>query len=209
MRLEDAAFATLPNLVVLDLSDNSELEVYGRVFKGLENSLMELSMGNISLIQAPDLSLPNLRTLRIAHNELPSIPPELAANLTSLRVLDLSENDLTAVPLITHSLPNLRSLSLAGNPITSLTNTSLLGAADTLEYLDIAHLQLTMIEVWKSSLRVSCRLRILFIDWCTEQVPKPSVTSPLNLPRAHQFQHPTNSRRCRQCPRALDWSAST
>lgn len=149
-RLEEAAFATLPNLVVLDLSDNKELEVYGRVFKGLENSLIELSLDNISLIQAPDLSLPNLRVLRIAHNELPSIPPELAANLSCLRVLDLSENDLTAVPLITHSLPNLRSLSLAGNPITSLTNTSLLGAADTLEYLDIAHLQLTMIEVCRN-----------------------------------------------------------
>ena len=151
MRLEDAAFATLPNLVTLDLSNNIELEVYGRVFKGLENNLMELSLDNISLIQAPDLSLPNLRVLRLSHNELPSIPPELAANLTSLRVLDLSNNDLTAVPLITHSLPNLRSLSLAANPITSLTNTSLLGAADTLEYLDIAHLQLMMIEVYRKN----------------------------------------------------------
>lgn len=152
MRLEDAAFSTLPNLAVLDLSDNNELEVYGRMFIGLER-LMELSLDNISLIQAPDLNLPNLRILSIAHNELPSIPPELAANLTSLRVLDLSGNDLTAVPLITHSLPNIRSLSLAGNPISSLTNTSLLGAADTVEYLDIAHLQLTMIEVSEVRLR--------------------------------------------------------
>jgi Leucine-rich repeat (LRR) protein len=147
VRLEDAAFATLPNLAVLDLSDNSELEVYGRVFIGLEKNLMELSLDNISLIQAPDLALPNLRILRIAGNQLPSIPPELATNLTSLRELDLSYNDLTAVPLITHSLENLRSLSLAGNPITSLSNTSLLGAADTVEHLDIAHLQLLMIEV--------------------------------------------------------------
>lgn len=147
MRLEDAAFATLPNLAVLDLSNNNELEVYGRVFKGLENSLLELSLDNISIIQAPELSLPYLRSLSISNNELPSIPPELAANLTSLRVLDLSENDLTAVPLITHSLPHLMSLSLAGNPITMLSNTSLLGAADTIEHLDIAHLKLTSIEV--------------------------------------------------------------
>lgn len=146
-RLEDAAFATLPRLAILDLSHNDELEVYGRVFKGLEKSLMELLLDNISIIQAPDLSLPHLRVLGIAHNELPSIPPELATNLTSLRDLDISENDLTTVPLITHSLPKLRSLSLAGNPITSLSNTSLLGAADTLEHLDIAHLQLMMIEV--------------------------------------------------------------
>jgi Leucine-rich repeat (LRR) protein len=147
VRLEDAAFATLPNLAILDLSDNEELEVYGRVFKGLERNLLELSLNNISLIQAPDLALPNLRTLSLSGNQLPSIPPEIAVNLTSLRSLDLSENDLTVVPLITHSLPHLRSLSLADNPITSLTNTSLLGAADTLEYLDIAHMDLTLIEV--------------------------------------------------------------
>lgn len=146
-RLEDAAFAPLPNLAVLDLSHNNELEIFGREFLGLENSLMELYLNNISLIQAPNLALNNLRILEIAHNELPSMAPELANNLTSLRELDLSHNDLTAVPLITHSFQHLRSLSIAGNPITSLSNTSLAGAADTLEHLDIAHLQLTMIEV--------------------------------------------------------------
>lgn len=111
--------------------------------------MMELSLDNISIIQVPDLSLPFLRILRISQNELPSFPPELAANLTSLRELDLSENDLTTVPLITHSLPNLRALSLAGNPITTLTNTSLLGAVETLEHLDIAQLPLMTIEVDK------------------------------------------------------------
>lgn len=50
-RFEDAAFATLPQLTVLDLSNNEDLEVFGRVFKGLENSLLELSLDNISIIQ--------------------------------------------------------------------------------------------------------------------------------------------------------------
>jgi len=147
VRLEDAAFATLPNLMSLDLSGNVELEVYGRVFIGLESSLLKLSLDNISLIQVPDLALPYLRVLRLSNNGLPSIPTELAANLTSLRDLDVSHNDLTTVPLITHSLENLRSFSLAGNPISSLSNTSLLGIADTLEYLDIAHLELMSVEV--------------------------------------------------------------
>ncbi|XP_050098956.1 chaoptin isoform X2 [Anopheles aquasalis] len=146
VRLEDAAFATLPRLATLDLSHNDELEVMGRAFIGLEGSLIELRLANVSLGAVPELASPSLRTLQISHNELPSIPPELAANLSALRSLDLSENDLTNVPLITHSLPNLRNLYLAGNPITTLTNTSLLGAADTLESLDIANLQLHLIE---------------------------------------------------------------
>lgn len=147
VRLEDAAFATLPRLSTLDLSHNNELELFGRVFIGLENSLLHLSLENISLYQAPDLPLPSLRELIISNNGLPSIPPELAANLSSLRLLDFSQNDLTTVPLITHSLPKLRSLFLAGNPITTLTNTSLLGAAKTLEELDIAHFNLNVFEV--------------------------------------------------------------
>lgn len=125
-------------------------------------SLIELSLENISISQAPDLALPNLRVLSLSHNELPSIPPELAANLTSLRELDLSENDLTTIPLITHSLENLRALSMAGNPLTSLSNTSLLGAADTLEHLDIANLQLMSIEVCRGVLKICSAFQIFF-----------------------------------------------
>lgn len=122
-RFDDAAFATLPNLSILDLSHNEELEVYGRVFRGLENCLKKLKLNNISLIQAPELSLPNLRHLEIAYNELPSIQQELAANLTSIRHLDIAFNDLPSVPLLIHSLPNLKSLSIAGNPITTCMST--------------------------------------------------------------------------------------
>ncbi|XP_062537568.1 chaoptin [Armigeres subalbatus] len=146
VRLEDAAFATLPRLSLLDLSHNYELELMGKAFVGLENSLIELRLENISLTAVPEISNPSLRVLKLSHNRLPFIPPELANNMSSLRVLDLSENDLMHVPLITHSLHNLKSLSLAGNPITTMTNTSLLGTADTLEHLDIANLDLNSFE---------------------------------------------------------------
>lgn len=107
-RLDDAAFATLPRLANLDLSHNNELKVMDKAFIGLENSLIKLGLSNVSLTEVPELSLPNLRELRLSGNELPSIPQDLAQNLSSLTLLDLSMNDLTSVPKITHSLPQLR-----------------------------------------------------------------------------------------------------
>lgn len=75
---------------------------------GLENSLIKLGLENVSLTTVPELPLAQLRELRIANNELPSIPPELSFNMSNLRVLDLSNNDLTNVPIITQALPRLR-----------------------------------------------------------------------------------------------------
>lgn len=147
VRLEDAGFSTLPHLMILNLGHNSELEISAKVFIGLENSLLQLNLDNVSITAFPDLPLPFLRRLSIAYNELPFVPPELATNMTTLNYLDLSYNDLTNVPLLTHSLPKLQHLSLAGNPISVLTNTSLIGAADTLKTLDIANLQLNTFEV--------------------------------------------------------------
>lgn len=94
----------------------------------------------------PELPLRRLQTLYLAYNELASIPAEMASNLTSLHYLDLSANDLTVVPLITHTLPELKTFNLADNPITAVSNTSFLGIADSLEELDIRRLSLTIFE---------------------------------------------------------------
>jgi len=108
LRIDDAVFSTMPKLAVLDLSHNRDLKVMDKSFMGLENSLIKLGLENVSLSTVPEIRLKYLREFRLGYNELPSIPQELATNMSNLRMLDLSNNDLTNVPLMTQSLPHLR-----------------------------------------------------------------------------------------------------
>ncbi|XP_013100006.1 chaoptin isoform X1 [Stomoxys calcitrans] len=146
LRIDDAVFATMPKLAVLDLSHNRDLKVMDKSFMGLETSLIKLGLENVSLSTVPEIRLRYLREIRLGYNELPSVPQELANNMSNLRMLDLSNNDLTNVPLMTHSLPHLRKLMLSGNPITSLNNNSFDGVNEDLEMLDISNFRLHYFE---------------------------------------------------------------
>nr|XP_049693119.1 chaoptin isoform X2 [Helicoverpa armigera] len=149
VRIEGGSFSALPKLRWLDLSNNSPFNSGERgttIFKGLERRLSHLGLKNVSLLSVPSMSLSKLKSLDLSYNNLPSIPPDTTANLTRLRALDLSYNDLTAVPVATHSLSDLRWLSLSGNPISALMNTSLYGVSPRLEYLDVTHLRLRILE---------------------------------------------------------------
>ncbi|CAH0723586.1 unnamed protein product, partial [Brenthis ino] len=149
VRVESGSFTALPKLLWLDLSMNTPFntgERSGGIFKGLERRLLHLGLKNVSLTAVPSMPLPKLKSLDLSYNNLPSIPTDTTANLTRLRSLDLSYNDLTNVPVATHSLSDLRWLSLSGNPITALMNTSMYGVSPRLEYLDITHLRLSILE---------------------------------------------------------------
>ncbi|XP_031631630.1 chaoptin isoform X2 [Contarinia nasturtii] len=161
-QLDDAAFTTLPHLAYLDLSNNNELIIMDKAFLGLEDCLFTLTLNNVSLTSVPELALPSLRALHLSRNSLPFIPQELAYNLSSLRSLDVSGNDLTAVPSVIHSLPKLRSLSLGSNPIQALKNNTFRGLLDKIEHLDISSLHLNLFE--NGALGKSSSLRSLQIS---------------------------------------------
>ncbi|KAK4882835.1 hypothetical protein RN001_006154 [Aquatica leii] len=148
VQVDPGVFGILHKISYLDLSHNSQLSIEknGKNFQGIEDSLLYLKLDNLSLITVPELPLPNLVYLSLAENALSSIPPEMAGNLTSLRELNLAKNNLTVVPVVTHSLTDLKRLSLSGNPISTLSNTSLLGVANHLEELDITDLPLHTFE---------------------------------------------------------------
>ncbi|XP_019875931.2 chaoptin isoform X2 [Aethina tumida] len=147
-QIDAGTFKGLPKLSSLDLSHNSQLalEENGLSLQGLEYSLLHLYLDNVSLTHIPILPTPNLVTLSLAFNSLPTVPPEMATNMTSLQDLNLNYNDLTAVPIVTHSLTELRSLTMVANPITFLSNTSLLGVAGHLITLDIRNFELNTFE---------------------------------------------------------------
>nr|CAD7423248.1 unnamed protein product [Timema monikensis] len=147
-RIDDGTFSPLNRLAHLDLSHNQGMlvENKGRGFKGLEDSLLYLGLANCSMVSVPELPLHGLRSLDLSHNYFPDMPLEMTVNMTSLRRLDLSYNDLSTVPMVAQSLPQLRELSLAGNPITSLTNTTMIGGAQRLKELDIRQLPLNFFE---------------------------------------------------------------
>ncbi|XP_015178176.1 PREDICTED: chaoptin-like isoform X2 [Polistes dominula] len=157
----------------LDLSHNQFMRLPVKTMSisaAMSLSILDLSWNTLSGIhttdaifrlRVPELPLTRLQILHLAHNELASIPAEMASNLTSLHYLDLSYNDLTVVPLITHTLPELKTFNLANNPITAITNTSFLGVADSLEELDIRWLSLSTFEA--GALCKATKLRRLYI----------------------------------------------
>ncbi|XP_015839467.1 chaoptin isoform X1 [Tribolium castaneum] len=147
-QIDAGTFKGIPRLASLNLGHNSQLtlEINGLSFQGLEYTLLHLNLDNVSLSQVPALSTPNLLSLSLAFNSLPTVALEVAGNISSLRYLNLDYNDLSAVPIVTHSLTELRHLSLEGNPITTLSNTSLLGAANQLEELNLKNIDLTVLE---------------------------------------------------------------
>lgn len=157
-QIDAETFRDLNKLSSLDLSNNVQLtlEPTGLSFVGLEYSLLHINLDNVSLTQVPVLITRKLVTLSLAYNSLPTVPPEMAKNLSSLCKLNLNYNDLTSVPIVTHSLPELRYFSMAANPVSSLSNTSLLGVADTLKELDIRDLDILEMEAG-----VFCKLNSL------------------------------------------------
>lgn len=90
--------------------------------------------------------LPRLMHLNVSHNILSFLPSVTMANLSSIRVLDISYNEL---PVPANSawqmLPRLRELYMQKNPIRSLTNTSFTGL-ERLEILDIRDFPLQVFE---------------------------------------------------------------
>jgi len=182
VHLEDSNFASLIRLTYLDLSHNDALsfENRGRMFLGLEQSLQHLRLKNTSLtsvsneyfmfyinfiyfynnniicnfiFQIPELPLPSLLSLDLSVNQISSVSPDRASNLSSLRNLDLSHNELIGFPSIIMNLPELNNLNLSNNHIYDLNNSTLNMGVQKLISLDLSYMPLVSFEVRKTILK--------------------------------------------------------
>lgn len=147
--LPGGSFQLFKNLLYLDLSGNSLATINSEMFMGLENSLLELKIGQnrITSVGSHPLSLNRLRRLDLSHNNIVDIPNNafegvgqlvylnlshnihfspvpvnLIYPLTKLQVLDFSYTGLKSIfPEMLNKAPSLKQIYLRGNKIQELT----------------------------------------------------------------------------------------
>jgi len=93
------------------------------------------------------LPLPSLLSLDLSGNQIASVSPDRASNLSSLRSLDLSHNELIGFPSIIMNLPELNNLNLSNNHIYDLNNSTLNIGVQKLISLDLSYMPLVSFEV--------------------------------------------------------------
>lgn len=99
------------------------------------------------IFQIPELPLPSLLYLDLSGNQIASALTDRASNLSTLRQLDLSNNQLIGFPSMIMNLPELNNLNLANNHIYDFNNSTLIAGVQKLITLDLSYLPLVSFEV--------------------------------------------------------------
>lgn len=140
--------------------DRCDLFTYP-LWKVAELKELDLSgcSGNLNLPDNPDLwaSLSSLKKLDLNNNQL-SILPLSMENLPSLEILFLSENVFEAIPEVIGKLKKLRVLSLRGNLITNLSTLNL--PTETLEWLILTNNRIKKIDTGIKNLKLLRKLML-------------------------------------------------
>ncbi|XP_046549598.1 protein flightless-1 homolog isoform X1 [Haliotis rubra] len=159
--LPNQLFINLLDLFFVDLSDNV-LETLPPQLRRL-TSLQTLILNNNPLIHAQLRQLPALTSLQTLHMKntqrtLANFPTGLDA-LTNLQDIDLSYNDLPRVPEALYKLSSLRRLNLCNNQISELS--LMIDVWTKLETLNLSRNQLTALP---TSLHKLVSLRKLYVN---------------------------------------------
>lgn len=139
------------NIIVLDLSNNTELSLTGNVFQNMKNlQVLILKDTEIEFLQN-DLfrNQTQLKRLILSNNNLneSTFTDDIFSNQTSMQYLDISANNISVLQseMFEH-LSNLnKSLNISYNKISNIENKTF-EACELLNSLDLSHNLLTKIE---------------------------------------------------------------
>ncbi|XP_027385785.1 toll-like receptor 3 isoform X1 [Bos indicus x Bos taurus] len=141
-------FRPLPNLVILDLSNNNIANINDELLKGLEKlEILDLQHNNLARLWKHAnpggpvqflKGLFHLHILNLGSNGFDEIPVEAFKDLRELKSIDLGMNNLNILPQsVFDNQVSLKSLSLQKNLITSVQKTVFGPAFRNLSYLDM------------------------------------------------------------------------
>ncbi|KAM9722914.1 trophoblast glycoprotein [Menidia menidia] len=127
-RVDDMAFGNLPNLTLLDLSNNRIQDFSDRAFPpdsrlqllNLSGSIRNHSSADSVLDFLQNSDFPQLSTLDLSHNDLVVLPRGIFGGLPNLGTLSLRNSSLVAVQNGTLAAPPLRELDLRDNGLRGL-----------------------------------------------------------------------------------------
>ncbi|XP_078398575.1 trophoblast glycoprotein [Cetorhinus maximus] len=131
--VDSLVFASMPNLQQLDLSNNRIWWLQPTAFGSAPVSLRELNLSrallNGSVVEQlseflQNGSLPNLRRLQLAENDLFYLPARTFSRLPSLQHLELRNNSIVELKETFRNL-NLQTLDLSSNALKRLGNSTL------------------------------------------------------------------------------------
>ncbi|KAI9562947.1 hypothetical protein GHT06_010403 [Daphnia sinensis] len=145
--LPDGVFNSLPHLHTLILSRNRLTRLDGQLMANLHSlSILALDNNLIERIDAEALSnTTQLQDLNLSGNNLPSVPPALAA-LTRLQSLDLGENRLVGFDYaVLDGMKELSSLRLLDNHIGNISRNTF-ASLPSLRILNLSKNQIAAVE---------------------------------------------------------------
>lgn len=174
-------FATLKQLTILDLSNNSITNIERHMFYGLE-SLVQLNISHNKLYILPYQVFESMRSIEVvdlSHNSLVSFLDNFFIHNRKMKVLELQHNLLGKINRNSlYGLKELHTLDLSNNQLLTVDR----NAFDTLDGLQVLNLADNNIQLLSANVFLSLK-QLLSLDLSNNRMSQ----LPLGI-FAHQFQ---------------------
>uniref|UniRef100_A0A8R1I2B7 Uncharacterized protein n=1 Tax=Caenorhabditis japonica TaxID=281687 RepID=A0A8R1I2B7_CAEJA len=138
-KIPSSALSALPNILRLDISNNSITEIQENDVIPTLNKIYDINLGSNSIVSIHTNFFQkvknSLQVINLGHNKLKAVPSSAIRGLKQLQSLHLHQNQIMQLDALSFlNLPVLKMLNIAGNNITELNRQSFLNVPN-LRYL--------------------------------------------------------------------------